>query len=345
MDASADLLVERRGQAGFITLNRLRALNALTHEMILGIDAALDAFQRDGDVRRIVIKGAGERAFCAGGDIKALYEWGRSGRRDLMLALWRDEYILNARIARFPKPVTAIVDGLAMGGGVGLFIHAGVRVTSEFGSFAMPEVGIGLFPDVGATHPLSRLPGGVGAYLAVTGLGADAADMRGLGLAGHGVARDGLGAFEAALEGDGAGEAIEAARADFGPSRLMALAGEIGPAFAAGSRAGLLASLAQIPRPWAAEALKALNEKSPTSQAIALRQIASARSMTLEDVLRQDFRIVWRIAHGGEFLEGVRAAVIDRDKAPRWAPFDAAAADAHFAPLGADELMLQGRPQ
>ena len=189
-DAPGDeVLVESRGAAGFIALNRPKALNALNLGMVRRIGAALDAFAADPAISRVVIKSAGGRAFCAGGDIRALYEWGRAGRHADMLGFWREEYELDWRIARFPKPVVALADGLVMGGGVGLFLHASHRVTTEFGVFAMPEVGIGFFPDVGATHVLSRLPHRLGALLAVTGVSADAADMRATGLANCGVPR------------------------------------------------------------------------------------------------------------------------------------------------------------
>ena len=192
----------------------------------------------------------------------------------------------------------------------------------------MPEVGIGFFPDVGATYELARAPHRLGACLAVTGLNADAADMRALGLATHFAPRAELAALEAALAEDDVEDVLAAAaRRACGPSRMMAAGAEIEAAFAAPERDEVMAALSRSPSTLAAQALQAMREKSPTSQAIALRQIASARGMTLDAVLRQDFRVVSRVGVGEEFLEGVRAAVIDKDRAPRWRPLDANAVE------------------
>lgn len=336
---SGDLIVERLGSVGFITLNRPRALNALTLEMTRSIAAALDAFEADPEVLRVVIKAAGDRAFCAGGDIRALYDWGRAGRADLQIGFWREEYALDWRLARYPKPVVALCDGLVMGGGVGLFIHAAHRIVTERAMFAMPEVGIGFFPDVGATHVLARAPHHIGAYLAVTGLNADAADMMALGLATRSLARADLTAFEAALAGEGAPDAVLSAV--LAPSRLMAESATIEAAFSAQSRAAIMAKLEESPSPLAAEALVAMRRKCPNSQEIAVRQIAEARLSTLAQTLKRDFRIVCNFGAGPEFLEGIRAAVVDKDRAPHWAPFDPAVVARAFAPLGADELNVQ----
>jgi len=335
---SGDLIVERLGSAGFITLNRPRALNALTLDMTRAIAAALIAFEADPAVLRVVIKAAGDRAFCAGGDIRALYDWGRAGRADLQIGFWREEYSLDWRLARYPKPVVALCDGLTMGGGVGLFIHAAHRIVTERAKFAMPEVGIGFFPDVGATHVLARAPRHIGDFLAVTGLDADAADMMALGVATRSVARADLAALEAALAGEGAPGDV--ASATLAPSRLLAEAATIEAAFSAQGRAAIMARLAASSSSFAAEALAAMRQKCPTSQEVALRQIAEARGSTLAQTLRRDFRIVCNFGTGPEFLEGIRAAVVDKDRAPKWAPFDPAVVARAFAPLGAGELIL-----
>ena len=337
MDAD-DLIVERRKAAGVITLNRPRALNALTLAMTRAIAAALDRFEADPAIRRVVIKASGDRAFCAGGDIRALYDWGRAGRHDLQVGFWREEYALDWRIARFAKPIVALCDGLVMGGGVGLFIHAARRIVTEHARFAMPEVGIGFFPDVGATHALARAPAQIGTYLAVTGLSADAADMMALGLATGSVARADLVALEAALEDDDA--PLSDPSAPLGGSRLMAVAGTIEAAFGAPNRAAIMARLAAAQSPLAEEALAAMRQKCPTSQEIALRQIGEARTTPLAESLRRDFRIVSRYGTGQEFLEGIRAAVIDKDRTPHWAPFDPDVVAKAFAPLGDRELTL-----
>ena len=167
--AEPEVLCERRGAAGMIVLNRPRALNAVTHGMVRAIASALDAWEKDPAVTRVVVTGAGDRAFCAGGDIRQLYELGRSGRHAETLAFWREEYILNARIKRYSKHYVAIVDGIVMGGGVGLSLHGSHRIAGDRYLFAMPEVGIGFFPDVGATYALPRLPGQAGLWLGLTG--------------------------------------------------------------------------------------------------------------------------------------------------------------------------------
>src|SRR5437763_5508360 len=184
---SSDTLFERRGAAGIVTLNRPKALNAVTHEMVRALARQLAAWAHDGAVTRVIIRAAGDRAFSAGGDIRALYELGRAGRQAEMLTFWRDEYPLNAAIKRYPKPYVALIDGIVMGGGVGISVHGSHRVAGDKFSFAMPEVGIGFFPDVGATFVLPRLPGKLGSYCALTGERFDAADGVAAGVATHRV--------------------------------------------------------------------------------------------------------------------------------------------------------------
>src|SRR5918994_3966155 len=182
-----EILCERRGEAGLITLDRPKALNALTLRMVRALRRSLDAWEADPAVTRVVIAGSGERAFCAGGDIRQLYDLGRGGRVEEALAFWREEYELNIRIKRYPKPFVALIDGIVMGGGVGVSLHGSHRVAGDRYSFAMPEVAIGFFPDVGATYALPRLPGRTGTYFALTGERLRAADALALGLATHAV--------------------------------------------------------------------------------------------------------------------------------------------------------------
>src|SRR4051795_2841198 len=205
--AEAELLCERRGVAGLVTLNRPQALNALTHGMVLELSRALDEWADDPAVTRVVVTGAGERAFCAGGDIRRLYDLGRAGRQDEALGFWREEYALNVRIKRYPKPYVALIDGIVMGGGVGVSLHGSHRVASDRYVFAMPEVGIGFFPDVGATYALPRLPGRMGLYLALTGERARAADALALGLATHAIPSSAFDDVRAVLT---AGEPVDA---------------------------------------------------------------------------------------------------------------------------------------
>jgi enoyl-CoA hydratase len=343
--------IERRGRAGVIVLDRPRALNALTLSMVRDIARALDEFERDPGVERVVISGAGDRAFSAGGDIRWLYDRGKAGDHEAQLTFWREEYILDRRIKRYGKPYVALIDGLVMGGGVGVSLHGSHHVVSERSIFAMPEVGIGFFPDVGATWLLPRLPNRIGVYLALTGLRANAGDMAALGLAtfvpGQSFAELGDG-----LENDqGPIEAILSRfQTETPPSPLMSQAPLIEAAFAPGDLAairGRLETAAGQGSEFAAQALAALAQKSPTSQAIALRQMTLGGDLGFEAAMATEFRIVSRICRGHDFYEGVRAAIVDKDNRPVWRPapgetIDSNVIDAYFAPLGADELRLPG---
>ncbi len=346
--------IERRGRAGWIVLNRPKALNALTLNMVREIARALDDFESDRSIERVVVTGEGGRAFCAGGDIRELYDQGRAGDHASQLTFWREEYLLNRRIKRFPKPYVALIDGLVMGGGVGLSMHGSHRVVTERCVFAMPEVGIGFFPDVGATFILPRLPRRIGAYLAATGLRADAGDAVALGLATSYCPSESLPALKAALAE--AAESVDATLNAFAApaprSALMAEGGLVEAAFERLEPAAVRDALARAAgqgSPFAAKALAALAEKSPTSQAIALRQMRLGGALTFEEAMALEYRIVSRICRGHDFYEGVRAVIIDKDNRPAWSPpagevVTDAAIDAYFAPLGDDELVFPGAP-
>lgn len=346
--AEAEALIEKRGRAGFIVLNRPKALNALTLDMVRIVASALDDFERDPAIERVVVKGAGDRAFCAGGDIRKLYEQGRAGDHAAQLTFWREEYVLNQRIKRYTKPYVALIDGIVMGGGVGMSMHGSHRVVSEKCVFAMPEVGIGFFPDVGGTHILPRVPKRLGVYLAITGLRADAGDMMALGLATSFTPNSRMKDLEKALATlTGSIEAILAAHASIAPpSTLMAAADVLEPAFerldADAIADGLSAAAAQGSSQ-AVRAIEALASKSPTSQAIALAQMQKGAEVDFEEAMRIEYRIVSRICRGHDFYEGVRATIIDRDNKPNWLPAAGEKVvprdiDAYFASLGEDEL-------
>ncbi|MGB7972991.1 MAG: enoyl-CoA hydratase/isomerase family protein [Roseiarcus sp.] len=343
----AEALVERRGRAGVIVLNRPKALNALTLTMVRLIAAALDEWENDAALDRIVLVGSGERAFCAGGDIRRLYELGRAGDHDAQRTFWREEYQLNRRIKTYPKPIVALVDGIVMGGGVGLAMHTTHTVASERFVFAMPEVGIGFFPDVGAAWILPRLPSRMGVYLALTGLRADAGDGLALGLADTFVPSASFPALAQALESE---EPAQSVLARFGASPPhSALSDEVKATeacFSQPDRTAILTALCEAEtqgRAFAAPARKAMLEKSPTSQAIALRQMKLGAAVDLGEALRMDYRIVSRICRGHDFYEGVRAVIVDKDNRPRWNPPPSPAQiDAYFAPLD-DELEFPGR--
>jgi enoyl-CoA hydratase len=328
-----------------VTLNRPAALNAITHAMVLELARALDAWEADPEIRCIVLRGAGERAFSAGGDIRALYEAARACRFDEALAFYRDEYRLNIRIKTYPKPYLSLIDGIVMGGGVGLSLHGRYRVAGERYRFAMPEVGIGFFPDVGATYALPRLRGETGLYLALTGqrLGAD--DAATLGLATHLVA----GAdFPALLDQVAGGADPSAALAGFvqssRPGEVALHADLIEACFAADSVVDILARLDAEGSGFARDTAAAIRTKSPTSLAVTYEQIRRGRDLSFEQAMALEFRIVSRLVRGHDFPEGVRATIVDKDGAPRWQPatlaeVDPASVDAYFAPLGPEELL------
>jgi len=340
----SDILFERRGAAGIVRLNRPKALNAVTHEMVRALARQLAAWANDAAVTRVIIAAAGERAFSAGGDIRALYELGRAGRQAEMLTFWRDEYPLNAYIKRFPKPYVALIDGLVMGGGVGISIHGSHRVAGDRFSFAMPEVGIGFFPDVGATWFLPRMPGELGTWCALTGDRLKTADAVAAGIATHHVRSERFADLTDALCGNVSVDAVLGAFAE-PAGQGTAHRAAIDRLFAGDRVEDILARLEAETDEWTVKTAAAIRTKSPLSLKIALAQVRRGRDWSFGDCMRAEFRIVSRIVYGHDFYEGVRAVIVDKDNAPRWKPADLAdAADAdveeHFASLGADELVL-----
>lgn len=353
MGGDGDILFEDTGALGRITLNRPGVLNALTLEMARRLDARLVEWGADGRIGAVVIEGAGGRAFCAGGDIRALYEaMGRPGD-PLPVEFYRDEYVLNHRVFSFPKPYIALIDGVVMGGGVGVSVHGSHRVATENLLFAMPETGIGLFPDVGGTYFLSRMPGGLGMYLALVGARLGAADALYCGVATHHVPRERLADLAAALAatpfgGDARGAASAAiARfaADPGPPPLADHRAEIDRCFAAGSVEEIIAALAADGGEWAKATLAVIETKSPTSLKVTHRQLREGARLDFAAAMRLEYRLSQRFCAGHDFAEGVRAAVIDKDAAPKWRPdrleeVTPAAVDAYFAPLAGGDLVL-----
>ena len=344
MTGESQVAVERRGEAGFILLNRPKALNVLNREMVRAISSALYDFERDERVRRVVVQGSGDRAFCAGGDIRWVTERGRAGDLASALAFFREEYTLNARIHRYSKPYVSLIDGAVMGGGVGLSLHGTHRVASERAVLAMPEVGIGFFPDVGATYALPRVPGQVGVAMAATGLRANGADMAALGLATAYVESARFSALAEALARPGDTAAIVAEFASVPPPSPLSLELDLfESAFAQADAHSVKANLKAAGTPFALKLAGMIAAASPTSLALALRQMAMGAGLSFTQAMRVEFRIVTRICQGHDFYEGVRAALVDRDNRPQWAPEPTAAElDAYFAPLGADELVLEG---
>ena len=333
-----DVLFERQGAVGLITLNRPRALNALTHEMCLAMKAQLDEWADAAPIKTVVIRGTGERAFCAGGDIRALYESGKAGT-PYALDFYRDEYCLNAAIKHFPKPYVALLHGIVMGGGVGVSVHGSHRVASEAMTFAMPETGIGLFPDVGGSYFLPRLPGEIGMYVALTGERLNAADSVYAGVATHFVPTAQTDALVATLE-DGAEPdfVLQSFAEKTAQPPLSHLREAIDRVFSADSLDGILTGLDDDGSEWAAKMAAAIRKKSPTSLKVTFCQIREGTHLSFDDCMRMEYRMVNRIVAGHDFYEGVRAAIIEKDNAPKWEPAElsdvtAEQVDAYFAPL------------
>ncbi len=345
MTGDQEILFERRGTAGFITLNRPKALNAVTHNMVRLLAARLEAWARDPSVTRVVISAAGERAFSAGGDIRALTDLGRAGRFEEMLQFWRDEYALNAMIKRYSKPYVALIDGIVMGGGVGISVHGSHRVAGDKFQFAMPEVGIGFFPDVGATWFLPRLPDELGAYVALTGARLDGADGVVAKVATHRIASARFAELQDALCGAVSVDALLAAFAEpVRQSAITALQPVIDRLFRADEVEEILLQLDRetgsgaAHAAFAAECAATIRRKSPTSLKLALAQLRVGRDMAFDECMRTEFRIVSRVIGGHDFYEGVRAVIVDKDNAPRWQPatlgeVTRAEVERYFAPV------------
>jgi len=342
----AEILFDRRGAAGLVTLNRPKALNAVTHGMVRRLRAQLDAWADDPAITRVVITAAGERAFSAGGDIRALTDLGRAGKRDEMLKFWRDEYPLNATIKNYRKPYVALIDGIVMGGGVGVSVHGSHRVAGDRFQFAMPEVGIGFFPDVGATWFLPRMPGELGTYCALTGERFDAADAIAAGIATHRIPSARFAALLEGLTGTVSVDAVLAAFAEpAGKSKIAARRAVIDRLFAGDSVEDILAALDREDDEWARNTAATMRAKSPLSLKLALAQVRRGKHWDFDTCMRAEFRIVSRIVEGHDFYEGVRAVIVDKDNAPRWQPATLAGVGAgeverHFAPRPGDELVL-----
>jgi enoyl-CoA hydratase len=346
-----DILFERRGAAGHVILNRAHALNAVSHEMVRALAQKLTEWERDPAVTRVVVSAKGGRAFSAGGDLRDLYDLGRCGRYDDALAFFRAEYALNYQIKHYRKPYVALIDGIVMGGGVGISVHGSHRVAGDRFVFAMPEVGIGFFPDIGATWFLPRLPGRIGTYCALTGERLDAADGVSAGIATHRIASN---RFPELMDSLCSAVPVDALLGAFaqpaGTGRVIAARAAIDHLLRAESVEHIVSCLdaeAASGGPDAAFALAtaaSIRAKAPTSLKIALAQMQRGASLNFAECMRTEFRIVSQVMRGHDFYEGVRAVIIDKDQKARWQPaaLDAvttAEVDRYFAPV-ANELEL-----
>lgn len=351
-EGEGDLIVKTEGALGVIRLNRPKTINALTLEMTRGIVRALDLFAQDPSIGVVLIEGNGERGFCAGGDVRGLYESIREGG-DLGKVFWREEYILNSRIASYPKPYVAYMDGMVMGGGVGLAAHGRHRVLTERTQLAMPEVGIGFFPDVGGTWLLAHAPGELGTYFGLTGLPMNAADALRCRLGDLIVTTARWAETRAALTRLGP---------DCNNGMVRGVLGhysspkERGPAeqqkelidrvFAFDTVEEILAALLNETNDFALKTRQTMLEKSPTSLKVALRLLRAARaSKSLDECLIREYGAALEVFVSRDFPEGIRAAVIDKDRQPKWSPpqvaeVTPAMVDAYFVPRGVDELVI-----
>jgi len=352
--AEPEVLIRVEGRAGRMTLNRPKALNALTLGMVRDIWNGLLAWKDDPAVELVILGGAGERAFCAGGDVLSLYA-SRTEGSGLARTFWREEYRLNALIHRYPKPIVAIMDGIVMGGGIGLSAHiqGGGRIVTDRSMLAMPETGIGLIPDVGGTWLLGRAIGEIGIYLGLTGARLNGSDAIQAGLADVHIAHQNRDALVAALSNPEAPPVAdiidEASEADpIPPSPIMALKADIDRAFSKPTVESILAELQTTTKPWAVKTRADLLTKSPLALKASLSAMRQAPALgSLEEALNVEFRLCTHLFERGEFPEGVRSLLVDKDKDPHWNPprlddVTSQLVESLFAPVDAqDEPALQ----
>jgi len=349
--SETDILCRKSGACGLITLNRPQALNALTLPMVRELTKALCLWEHDPAVRSIIIRGAGDKAFCAGGDIRILYDLGKAGNYAEQRQFWREEYQLNRMIKHYPKPYLALTHGIVMGGGAGLCVHGTRLIADADFSFAMPEAKIGFVPDIGATFFLSRLPFHAGVYLALTGSRIGCGDALALGLVSAFVplARH-ASLMQRLIDGEPFQDAIAAEEAAAPPSPLMDQQDLLDHCFASASLTDILARLDEVKGKrsdfarWAARAIRA---NSPLSLALILQQMKIGPGLSLEESLAIEYRLVSKLAQNPDFYEGVRALLIDKDNDPHWkeaaiAEISSARLDSYFAPLKDDELVFDG---
>jgi enoyl-CoA hydratase len=320
-----EILTRIDGRVGFVTLNRPKAINSLTQGMVTAMDATLTDWADDDRVGAVVVAGAGDRGLCAGGDVVAIYH---SAQADGAQArqFWFDEYRLNARIGRFPKPYVALMDGIVMGGGLGIGMHGSVRVVTDTSKIAMPEVGIGLIPDVGGTLLLSRTPGLLGLHVALTGAPFSGADAIALGFADHYVPHAQLQAFSTAIVADGVSPALRAYAEEPPSSELGAQREWIDDCFAGETITDIIAALRSHDEGPAHDAADLISTRSPIALAVTLASVRRAAGYTtLEEALIAEYRVSCAAVQSHDLVEGIRAQVVDKDRNPKWSPASLAA--------------------
>lgn len=317
---SDEILFSREGRIGLVTLNRPQALNALNRSMCVSLHRQLMDWILDDGVQAVVVEGAGGRAFCAGGDVVGLHTAGRMGS-DEWQGFFHDEYRMNQAIAHYPKPYVALVDGISMGGGVGISVHAPFRVATEKTLFAMPETGIGLIPDVGGTHALARFPGEFGTWAGLTGARVKGGDCVAIGYCTHYTPSAEIPTLKERLahSHESVAEVLATFDTDPGELTLPALRDGIDYLFAQDQVEDIL-SLLDDGDDWAQEQARIIRTLSPTSLKLTLHGLREAEGATIEQALKLEYRMVSAIRGGHDFYEGVRAQLIDKDRSPRWSP-------------------------
>ena len=352
-EVSEELFVERSGSLALITLNRPRALNALNIAMRRKLADSYPRFAREPTTYAVVIQSAGGKSFCAGGDVRELVQLGREDKAEARAAC-AEEYALNWLHECFSKPTISLIDGPVMGSGVGITQYGTHRVAGEGYRFAMPETAIGLFPDVGTAWVLSRLPDSIGMYLALTGRGIGRADAYALGLLTHCIPAQRFEEIKSALiETWPVDTLLDERHIDPGPRELAPHASHIARCFSGPSVEEILERLARIDgadRDWAQAVIADLKARAPLSLKVTHRHVRDARAFDLRQTLQVDYRLACRFLDGHDFYEGVRAALIDKDGAPRWQParledVTPAMVDDYFASMGADEMVLPTRQE
>jgi enoyl-CoA hydratase/carnithine racemase len=345
----SEVEIRKEGRVGRITVNRPKALNAITNDIVLAVSEALPRWAADDDVRMLVIDAAGDRAFCAGGDLMEIYRAGVAGDYGPARAFWRDEYRMNAALFRFPKPVASFLQGFTMGGGVGLGCHGSHRVVGETSRIAMPETSIGLVPDVGGSLLLARAPGRLGEYLATTARRMEAGDAIHAGFSDYYLPEERWEALKAELAETGDCEAVDRAAQPAPESPLAALQQQIDRHFAGETLGDILRALRAEGGGFAQDTLERMGRNAPLAMAAAVETVHRLRgpAATIERALDLEHRYTWRAIAQGDFLEGIRAMIVDKDKAPRWTHALEAVPVATVAqmlmPLGEAALDLGGR--
>lgn len=314
------MIARKEGYAGRLTFNRPQALNALDHDMAMVIESALDDWRDDEEVTLVIIDAVGERAFCSGGDIAAIYHEGRKGDFEIGPRFWRDEYRMNAKIKEYPKPIIAFMQGFVMGGGVGVGGHASHRIVGDSTQIAMPETGIGLIPDVGGTLVLALAPGRVGEYLGITGGRINAADAIYAGFADLYAPEEMWPEIISNLVESGDLGVLPKGLAPQTKGRLAELRPEIEASFGGANMREIVALLEASGTDFAADALKIIRRNSALSEEATLRLVRMTRATpTIREALSNEFRFTLRAVEKSDFLEGVRAQLIDKDRTPKWA--------------------------